>query len=306
MLQKDLIGRIVQQKKKRVEVYVDESGSADWMFIGYLLIPLDLKSRALSTLQAGRCNGTYEKEIHFQKCVNHSESPYGGKTKVAKSWLNSFTFDMRKTFHFHLLGINRKRLCHEAFGNSNQEGNIYNRFFRAGLRYALKCCFDLPIEVAHVYHDDSSMKYHPYFDWHAILRTQEVEPGIRFLTDRVEFVVSDHLAPNHPRPDEASLIQLVDSVLGAMRQCLENSSSKKGKCELAQVVLPLMERITDPKLRLNPNSRFNHQRRVSVSFFPKRQLSHAELQDELRRLSSSYYCNERLAFRDRHQTTLGF
>lgn len=306
MLEQDLVGSFAEQQKKRVEVYVDESGSADWIYIGYLVISLGMKNSALGILQSSRAEGMYHEEIHFQKCVNHSESPHGSKTKVAKLWLQHFALDPHKTFHFHLHGINRKRLCHQAFGDSNQEDNIYSRFFRAGLRYALKCCFDQPVEVAHVYHDESRMEYHKYFNWHAILRTQEIEPGIKFLTNRVEFLDSDHLAPNHPNPDGASLIQVVDTVLGAMRQCIEYSSGKTGKCELAEVVLPLMERITDLKRRNNPNSRYNHHRRVSVSFFPKKQLSYAELQDELSRLTSGYYCNQRLAFRDRQQTTLGF
>lgn len=306
MLQHNLMDNSVNRHTTSVEVYVDESYSADWTYIGYLLIPVDRKNNALSCLQSIRADAEYEKEIHFQECANHSESPHGKKTKVAKLWLNSFAFDTSKLFHFHLHGINRKRLCHEAFGYANQEENIYNRFFRSGLIYSLKSCFDLPVQVTTVYHDDSSMKYHKYFNWHAILKTQEVEPGIEFLTDRIEFIVSDHLEPDHPHPDEATFIQMVDTMLGAMRQCIENSSRKKGKHELAEVVLPLMERITNPKLRNNPNSSYNHQRRVSVSFFPKKRLSLTELQNEFSRLTSRYYCNERLAFAERHQPTLGF
>jgi hypothetical protein len=295
-----------EQQANCVSIFADEakpSKDCKWLLIGYLLVPTQKVELAYRQLREVRTQQCYMKEIHFNELDNHSESPHGQKTALAKRWLNLFASDSNNTWHFHLNAINISILNPAAFGHEREDDTIYNRFFRSGLLYVLKRCFDLPIYVDSIYHHETHMENDPYFKWHVIHKFNETQPSISYANEFIEFVGSDHNDPRCTNQVAAEFLQMTDLILGSFRQCFFVTSHKAGKNELAQVVYPILERITDPKRRNNPNSSYCHYRRVSVGFFPSRPLSICELQDELKRAESKFYYNEPLRIGQSGQQT---
>ena len=303
----DLLGNPLKTSRNRVCVFADEAKPdkhCKWLFIGYLLIPSLRIESAFNQLQQLRVRANYLKEIHFNQLDNHSKSPFGTKTALAKSWLQTVAQDATKTWHFHFMGINIEKLEVAAFGHDREEDTIYNRFFRSGLKYALKHSFDMPIHVDSICHDETHMELDPYFRWHTIQKFAETELNITNASSEIEFVTSDHEDARCKDRVSAEFLQMTDIVLGSFRQSFFATSGKAGKTELATTVIPLLERVTDQKRKSNPNSSFQHYRRVSAGFFPRHKLTRQQLEDEFARSLSGFYINEPLRIKRIHQTSL--
>lgn len=279
-----------------------------WMYVGLLAIPDDCHARALEQLQDARQEVGYCSEIHFKELKNRSRTLHGDKTAVAKRWTNAVLRDDAKIFHFYFLGINLSNLEHSAFGTGwDKPPNIYNRFFRSAVAYAIRGFFGShrPITVSYVFHDKDDIESHGLFDWHTIRKLSSPEEGITFDTGRIQFIDSDH--EKEPKfPQESHFIQLTDVLAGGMAHCLDATSKKKGCCEVAGCLLPLLERLTDPKRARNPNSRFGYFRRIAVGFFPSKRLSRKQLEDSVQKARSGFYIKRRLLLKERltHQMTL--
>ncbi len=311
-MQLDLSGRWQTQEPIRVRLYADEiqkQGNAAgerWMYIGILAIPERGYGHALSMLAKDREKAHYAREVHFIKLNNASNAAcHNEKTVLAGRWVQRVLEDDGKTFHFHLLGLNLSNLQELAFGTGReQDRNVYNRFFRASISYVLKTFFGANnVVVTHVFHDVSNLQHDDLFDWHAILRIDRAEPGITFLPGNIRFIDSDHRKePDFPQ--DSHFIQLCDVLMGGLTQCLDARNTKAGCCEIAEMLLPLAERLTDPKRVNNPNSRYRYVRRLSMSFFPSRKLKLKELEDVYKRGRSGFYINRHLLFKDRQSGQL--
>jgi len=92
--------------------------------------------------------------------------------------------------------------------------------------------------------------------------------------------------------------------MGGLTQCLYARTKKDGCCEIAGCLLPLAERLTDPRRVRNPNSRYRYMRRISLSFFPSKKLTLRELEDAHLRGLSGFYITRRLLFRDQQSGQL--
>jgi hypothetical protein len=285
----------------RVRIYCDESGPCKntqgekWMYMGLLVIPEALCGQASSGLRSDRDEVGCDSEIHFSKLRNDSGSRYGDKTGVARRWVCRVLHDRDGLFHLYVLGLSLSNITHSAFGRgSAQERNMYSRFFRSAISYALKSFFrGEPVMVTHIFHDRGPMETHDYFDWHAIWRVDLDEPVIAFERRDIDFIDSDHQA-EVAFPNDSHFIQLCDVLLGGFRYCLDGGSQKAGCCEIAQLLMPLAERLTDKGRARNTNSRYNYAGRVKLSFFPSKKLSAAELDDALLRSTSTFYVERSL------------
>lgn len=288
-----------------IQPYRNELGQR-WMYIGILAIPGDKYESALIGLMEDREETGYHGEVHFTELRNFSYADHHNeKTSLAKHWVERVLWDDRKVFHFYLLGLNLSNLQEFAFGTGwEQERNIYNRFFRASTAYVLKRFFG-PEKVigTHVFHDVSNMQHDELFDWHTIWRIDRDESGITFLTENIQFIDSDHREePDFPQ--HSHFVQLCDVLMGGLTQCLDARNTKDGCCEIAEALLPLAERLADPRRVNNPNSRYRYVRRISMSFFPSRELTLEELEDEYLRSQSGFYISRRLLFEEQQSGQL--
>lgn len=305
-MQLDLSGREQTQEPVRVRLYADEiqpyrnASGERWMYIGLLAVPEEKRRQALRGLLEDRVAAGYDREVHFLKLKNASHAAHHNeKTVLAGHWAQRVMGDDGKTFHFHLLGLNLRNLQELAFGTGReQDRNIYNRFFRASIAYALKAFFGADnVVVTHVFHDVSNLQHDDLFDWHAIWRIDRTEPGITFRPDSIRFIDSDH-RKEPDFPEDSHFIQLCDVLMGGLTQCLDARNTKAGCCEVTEMLLPLAERLTDPRRVNNPNSRYRYVRRLSMSFFPSRKLKLKEVEDDYERARSSFYIRRRLLFKD--------
>jgi len=302
---RNLFGGEQKNAVAEVRLYADEIKPRKnrlrekWMYIGILAIPEPKHYVAFQHLQDSRNAAQYHREVKLTQLTNRSDAKvYNEKTLLAKEWVKKVMWDREKTFHFYILGLNLSNLAPKAFGaGSKRIRSIYNRFFRTALAYTLKGYFGQNIVVTAIFHDKGDMEVNDFFDWHSIWRISWQEPGIVFLQDRIEFIDSDH-QKEQKYPEESHFIQLMDVILGSATQCLDATSSRAGCIEVAKAFLPLMDRLNDPKRASNPHSRYCHFRRCSVSFFPSRKLSTAEIQDPWKRAGSNFYLNRRLLLQE--------
>lgn len=274
----------------RVLVFVDEikhSEASSWAYVGLVSIPQSRIGGALDRLLAERNRVGYHRELHYSDLKRRGE-----KVELAKAWLNLLMEDPQ-TWHFGIVGFDMSRLCLSAFGERNGEqfANSYRRFLRSALAFHLKTahCRKGPAEVVAIYHDrNGQLEADPYFDWHAIRWLGVREDKLSFRRDRIIFVDSNHLAAEgHPKASH--FIQLVDVLLGATRHVIERPTSNRGKDEVAQHFLPLVERLNHRQDWCNPNGRYRHYPRCQLSYFPRRQLTPADLHDLAARVSSGFY-----------------
>ena len=301
------LGQIRKKRSTLVRLYADEiksyrnAANQLWMYIGLLAIPEARYRDVLGWLAEERKRAEYYDEVHFTDLRNRSDaSQYGEKTLLAKYWVERVLWDDRKVFHFYLLGLNLDNLQPFAFGRGRkQRRNIYNRFFRAAVAYVLKSFFGPEgVIVTHVFHDAGELEHDELFNWHTIWRLGQAEPGIAFLEDNIRFIESDH-RKEPDFPEDSHLIQLCDVLLGGLTLCLDARNEKDGCCEIAECLLPLAERLVDPRRVRNPNSRYRYVRRISMSFFPSRRLTLRELENAQLRGQSGFYITRRLLFRER-------
>jgi len=303
----DLFGAAALPAPPRVRLYADEIKECTnrlghhWMYIGVLAIPDHNVGKALQYLEDDRAAGGYAEEIHFTELKNRSGRANGEKTEVARRWVERVLWDHEKIFHFYLLGLNMTNLQASAFGARAEQGdNIYNRFFRTAVASTLRLFFPSPagVTVSHVFHDASEMETADLFDWHTIWKLSSPEEGITFATDRIRFIDSDHeREPSFPQ--DSHFIQLTDVLAGGISQCLDARNDKGGCCEIAECLLPLVERLTDRARCRNPNSQYRYHRRISLGFFPRNRLSLKQLEDPVERARSGFYIERHPLFRER-------
>ena len=307
-MRKDLFGQTNEPSQVQVKVYADEVKPSyknkfgeRWMYIGILAIPENKYRAALDHLVEDRGEARYDGAVHFVELSNHSTARvYNRKTLLAKKWIERILWDSNKIFHFYVLGLNLLNLRHEAFGTGKeQDRNIYNRFFRTALAYALKGYFSNydQIIVSDIFHHAGHMDTDDLFDWHSIWRLETSEEKLSFDTSRIVFVESDHRKELR-YPDASNFIQLTDVILGSVRCCLDATTTRAGCVEIATSMLPLAERLTNEKSRSNPHSRYRYFRRCSVSFFPRKKLSAKQLADPWEVVQSSFYNNRSLLLKE--------
>lgn len=263
-----VIGGTAYRRERAVRLYADEiqaywnSLDEHWMYIGLLAVSESDHDSVVGWLCEDRDAAGYHDEVHFTKLKNASNARiHNEKTLLAKRWVERVLWDHRKVFHFHLLGLNLTNLQSFAFGTGwQQKRNIYNRFFRSSVTYALKRFFGGgEVTVTRIFHDASKFEDDDLFDWHTIWRVDRAEASITFVPDSISFIDSDH-AKERDSPEDSHLIQLCDVLLGGLTHCLDARNRKDGCCEIAKVLLPLADRLVDPRHARNPNSRYRHAR----------------------------------------------
>ena len=290
-------------------IYVDEIkklknlSNEFWMYIGLLLIEAENKPQNLKYLLKQREKLGYYDELHFRDLTNYSYANiYSEKTKLAKSWIELVLSVYKpRNICFHILGLNLDNLEYRAFGRRQERmRNIYNRFFRSTILYCLKSYFGKykNIVVKQIFHDKGNLDKDELFDWHTIWRIETEEEKISFSDENIRFIDSDHNKEND-FPEESHFIQLTDLVLGATSQCLDATNNRDGCNEIAQIFLPLVDRLNDERRVNNPQSRYDYFRKCGLSFFPKRRLTLDQLEDRWERVRSGFYRNREIILKEK-------
>ncbi|TAM74538.1 hypothetical protein EPN44_10915 [bacterium] len=288
----------------KFSLYADESKpdkSCPWLIIGILVLADAVKAEALMRLRAAREEFGYQREIHFQRITNLSTRRCGEKTAVALDWVRCVIGDRRRTWNLHVRAISPQRLNYSRFG-SVPDDNIYTRFFRSTVSYAIKASIKAePFSISRVFHDDSHLSNHQYFPWNAIRRLGW-DDGVTFGTSEIEFVSSDHNRPAHPFPEAAEFIQLVDVWIGVFRQVLTSASSNVGKLEVANVAGDFLRTLNDPDHRCYSGTQiacsYEHRGRCSLGYFPHATLGKEEMAGLAADMKSHFYLGEKLLLFD--------
>jgi hypothetical protein len=278
--QPNLRGR--QPRAPRGCLYVDESASPGWFYVGILAVAADDASELLDCLEADRADVGYDRELHFQEITTSQKASLGSR------WLRRARQPDSPRICFHVLGIDLTKINRQAFGHRGREQreNLYRRILRMALKYAMLAFFPDDACVRGIFHDARNLGATEYFDWHTPQRLRG--EGLPVAVDRIVLVDSDHAASDSRTT--STLIQLIDVILGATRVCLDATTTEQHKLRLASEWLPLVEGLTaSGRRRWRSNDHFGHVGRCNLSFFPMRSLTLAQLNDPEVRLSSDFY-----------------
>ncbi|MCK4307675.1 DUF3800 domain-containing protein [candidate division WOR-3 bacterium] len=302
----DLENRVFVNDEIKLYLYADEIkkfsnlNGESWMYIGLVIITEDEKNELFHCLMRARKDANYSRELHFRDINRLSER--SEKTQLCKKWIEITLSENRpRLVNFHILGLNLSNLQHQAFGEKKgQARNIYNRFFRSTTSNCLKYYFAKykKITVKTIFHDRNELENDELFDWHTIWRIETEEEKISFDNRNICFIDSDHLKEKD-FPNESHFIQLTDIILGAASLCLDKTNNREGSNEIAQMFLPLIERLNDNRRANNPNSKYNYFRKCGLSFFPKKRLTLEQLKDRWERTRSGFYKNRPIILREK-------
>lgn len=273
----DLLGQDYTEKPVEINIYADEIVSKKCPFYDHnwhytCIIVEDLDRPLLTEIINERfCNNLNKDTTYYEKnnkILHWTDIRTADTKNICKRWFEYILTPSKSAdrFYCYILGINDSFLNKEEFDSQNDFNSKYNKFFRAAIKYALKCFFGKKkITIKNIYHEQGQQQHHKYFPWHTIYKLQREEPNFEFKTKEIEFLQKDH------KIDERSnIIQLCDCFMGAATTIIhgfEKSKSANIRIELLDLLLPLIHRmISEPKKK---NSSYQYYNRIMMSFFPK-------------------------------------
>jgi|SRR5579863_4323505 len=298
------------KKEITINIFHDERllQKEKWLYHGMLFVPSSSERWLINEL--ARFRGEYDGFVHFSELHNpSSNTAEGKKTATAKKWIQFLLQDTRFTrqvgehnnFCALVLGVNLKNLNRDCFG-SGADQNIYNRFFRttliSGIRRFYSSDFEV-VRVGRVFHGTQTMRGDNPLRWHPMWRIERDTFGdVVFDEPKLTTIAADHRR-ERLWPQQSHLIQFTDTIIGSFSQCLDFSSTKRGCIEVAEELLPLVERLT--KQPNNVNSKYF--RKYGLNFFPSKLLTLEDLQS-IEKHSSGFYTERMLNIRERRQSRL--
>lgn len=193
-------------------------------------------------------------------------------------WLRFLKANTGLHIYWKVLGLATHNLDFSCFGPGEEPTGKYatvqNRFFRTAFTFSVNRFFRLydRVTISNVYHDsEGHLQRHRYFDWH--LPTVVADERIRFGTDRIIFVFSDH-EKEHVHKAESQMIQLADILIGSVSQRLDECSRNKGKVKLGNCMTDMLYTAATNQWQANENG-------YDVSFFPKQRSSLQDIENAL-------------------------
>lgn len=264
-----------------VLIFMDESKPSKdcpWLYIGAVLLRARELEAVLHAMEDARSATGYSRELHFERVTNDQ------KRRLAEAWVQLLMYDPR--FHFVVNAVDTTMLSPEAFGGKDDD-RVQARFARSPIVYGMKSFFDPSAVVEAVYCDRGNLEYDPYFGVGSLKRCSW-DHGIRVRNHDVRFIDSDHEAIDGDA-SLSHLIQLADLLVGCTRLCMEATSLKQHKVQLARTFLPLVSKLTAPPTATWRNSPFGPSKRGHMSFFPRKRLAADELENQLARASAGFY-----------------
>jgi hypothetical protein len=299
MSQYDIDGHLTK-RVSRVVTFADEikpSAESPWAYISVLSVPWEKVGGALERLMEDRLAAKYDYELKWKNLSKRQLHASPGATEqLARAWLTRLVNE-HDLWRFSITGIDTSRLVMSQFGDKkgDQIANSYRRFYRATLKRhvsSLHWHSDVVV-VERCYHDEEGrLETDEWFASHpiAIVGARDT---VTFKEEQIRFVSSCHRkGGNHQKASH--FIQLVDILGGAPRYVLEAVGRNHARDSVVQPFIPLLERINDPKRAGNVRSSYKHVGRASISYFPSREITEADLEDEFLRAQSSFYIGREL------------
>lgn len=324
---------------REFDVYGDELFSEDgsnWMYIGILFVPLNIKSELLNELLNKRCIQSNSWKWNKDQCSsacdfhedNNTEIHYSeidklnARFRIGYRWIHEFLIEENNKndkglVYFNILGLDLSKMNLRLFGKESKDLAIYNRFFRATLKSGANYFFGVNNKktVRQMYHDRGKQESHDLFSWHVGYKINiEGDKNLQIDDEEIRFVDSDHrtyLEQDENLRDEAQFIQFIDLILGSIYCCLHNPSKNEKKREIGLAILPLLSRLL--KNPDNKNSSHNYYKRQQVQFFPKYEDSETRYFEQLKLYGDrenrevfpkNFYTNRDILLLPREQTTL--
>src|SRR3989339_286678 len=263
---KDLFGLEFDQTSKCV-LFHDESDckKSNFLYHGFLFVRNKNGREVLDRIKETKKNKKKEKrEIHFNELNQHSESPYGIKTKIALEWLDDSNKWMEKDkIKFYCFGVNKNNLKNFWSNSDDYEKNIYLRFFEIGMKAAIRW-FNLD-KITHTFldngkYDEERQKRVRWlnFDFFDSKLSHEIDPK------NIKLLSSDE---NESMSEFSNFIQLSDVLLGIVRSSFSKlGSNQKGQRECVEKFIDVIERFNDKKKAYNNRSRY--WKKFCIQFFP--------------------------------------
>lgn len=252
----------------------------------------------------GQCSDECQRHKHNNTEVHYSDIEKSkDKYFIAEKWLNYLLNDGNKIY-FYILGIDLRKLDKAQFGTQRQANNIYNRFFRTAILKSVKSYFHnySSITIEKIFHDkNKALETDLHFPWHSIFYIGNRDDKVRFTSNKISFINSDHRKSKNPY---SNFIQFIDLLLGCINNCLDHISKNADKEALAEKSLPLIERLIEKPN--NKNSSYKYVGRQKIDFFPKHNLSSLDEKSlEFRyRKMDSFYHKRVLQLKNKNQLSL--
>jgi hypothetical protein len=286
---------------RHVRVYVDETKPdrhTTWQYIGLVIVDEHAVPTLVQQLIDDR--GPWDGEVHFKDLGQRHQAD------TAHRWLQRAIRPQTPTVRFHVLGIDHGRLQRSWFGDTatDRDNNVYKRFFRSAVSYAVKSLVPGVVTVTQIVHDRAHVEEDEMFRWHTIWRMRR-DHDLDFSTTRIRFLDSDHRKPDG-HAVHSHVLQLADLIVGATRQCLDATTTRPYPNEVARGFLPLVQRLAHEKRCRNKNSNYGYHGRCSVSFFPLHALSLEQLDSPEERARRSFYVTRRPMMLNVAQESFGF
>lgn len=263
---KNLFGQEVISNSK-ITLFHDESDceASKFLYHGFLFVNNNDGREMLNSLKSIKKNhGKENREIHFYELKQHSQSPYGAKTKIALEWLNLVREKLEgNKIKFYLFGINKSNV-NDFWNNQNTfDENIYLRFFEIGLRSAIRW-FNLD-KITCTFLDDGRQdaERKKRICWlNNDFFTKNLSHEIN--TKNVKAISSDEAVS---KSEFSNFIQLVDVLTGVTRSAfVQLGKSQKGQQECVDNFIDIVERFNNSKKAYNTKSKYY--KKFCIQFFP--------------------------------------
>jgi hypothetical protein len=277
------------KNEAEVEIFFDEiepEKECNYLILGALFINTKDKDKILRELLDFRCQNNKKRrwdsefsdcknknnckeswhkmnntEIHFNEIreSRHNKS----QINISKSWINFFI--NKNLVYINILYIDLTKLDTSFFGDKKVNANIYNKFFRTVINYGLKCFFSNydRVKIKNIFYDKKGELERHYFfnNLNFDKVVYESKENIELL-GRIIFIDSDHkLEKSYIQ--ESQLIQLVDLILGTVRQNIFYISKDKVKNEISKILTKAM---------LDLKREYWSVKYLKISFFPKNKI----------------------------------
>ena len=272
-----------------IEIFFDEiepEKECNYLILGALFIHSKNKEKIINQLLDFRCQNLKKKkwDLDYSSCpnkdnckpiwhnINNTEIHFNqiresrsskSQIEISKSWLNFFI--NKNLVYVSILYIDLNKLDLSFFGNERINANIYNKFFRTIINYGLKCFFRSyeKINIKNIFYDKKrELERHYFFNnlnYDKII--YESEGNIQF-EGKIHFIDSDHKLESEYK-SESHLIQLIDIILGAVRQNVFFISKDRLKNKVTRIIRGKLNELKKEYWSL---------KYFKISFFPKNEI----------------------------------
>lgn len=228
----------------RIRVYQDESGMAredPFLILGFLLMEEAVERQLEKKLDSIAAAEGIVGEIHFRELRKDTSGCSGAKFRVLQKWLGEVYKHLSAgTVWLTILAVDKKKIDRTKIPEDYMR---YNRFSRTGIESTLgRYAWDLGTgTIRVVVHCDAhclkgSIGQHSVDNYGQYLRKQLRESFNKKSAEKQRRVIVRGVRVHLDDSQESRILQLVDGILGSVRQHVMKDANRPSKALLAQLV----------------------------------------------------------------------